>query len=111
MTTPCLGSPQAFDALIDHTSGPVPRHVVNEARTICGGCPLMVACLRGHRTERWAQLIIGARLPAKSRPFCGTERGYKAHTAHGEERCAACKANNAERKRLSVARRREREAA
>lgn len=111
MTPNCLGRWYVYDVLIDHSSGPVPRHAVDEARTICGGCPLMVACLREHRTEKWAQLIVGARLPAVTRTSCGTDYGYKQHRQNGEESCAKCRAYNAQRKRLSVARRREREAA
>lgn len=88
----CAGRPEPYDALMDYISGPQYRAALDAARSICGSCPLSPTCLRDNLGERWANAVLGRKLPAVEREGCGTSAGSKRHYAAGEETCDECKA-------------------
>jgi WhiB family redox-sensing transcriptional regulator len=101
---------------------------VAEAKAICATCPVQQACLRwavenGIPYGVWGGLDEDERgtsrrpapkaaparkppAPAKldpiTRPGCGRQRGYEAHTANGERQCDVCKAWRARGKRIET---------
>jgi WhiB family redox-sensing transcriptional regulator len=101
---------------------------IAEAKRVCAGCPVQQECLRWAlkhdiREGVWGGLDEGerpttrrpTRKPARapkvarvskldpvSRPSCGRQRGYEAHTANGEHQCGTCKAWRARGKRIEV---------
>lgn len=104
----CRGQSRPFDLLHDYISGPIYNAAVNEARTICGACPLQQACLRENRDTVWVQALI--RGPQRLLPgerfkqaeaACGTDSGYYRHirgtkTSPKSKPCEACRlAHNA----------------
>jgi WhiB family redox-sensing transcriptional regulator len=102
---------------------------VAEAKRVCDGCPVRQECGAEAETDRipygvWGGLdedergtsrrpkpkTAGTRkppAPAKSdpitRPSCGRQRGYDAHTANGERQCDVCKAWRSRGKRAEAA--------
>ena len=94
-----IHDPTPYDVLIDVVSGPAHRAAVNEARQLCGRCPIQTACLsrEAQAGERWALAVLDHRLPATTRPSCGTRTGAKQHRAAGEDTCEPCRAAMRER--------------
>ena len=104
----CEGNSRPYDLLHDYISGPIYNAAVNEARTICGTCPLQQTCLRENRDTVWVQALIrgpqrlapGERLK-QAEAACGTDSGYYRHirgtkTSPKSKPCEACRlAHNA----------------
>ena len=75
--------------------------------SLCGGCPVRVACLRYAIDHPELEGIWGG-LSARQRRLirrdrnasCGTYGGYLKHRKADEEACDECKAANAHRSRL-----------
>jgi WhiB family redox-sensing transcriptional regulator len=101
---------------------------VARAKAICTTCPVQLECRRwalehDERHGVWGGLDEDERptrrrptrqpatpkppAPTKrdpiTRPSCGRQRGYEAHTANGEHQCDTCKAWRARGKRLEAA--------
>lgn len=88
----CLGRPEPYDTLMDYISGPEYRTALETARSLCGACPISATCLRDNIGERWANAVLGRKLPAVERESCGSSAGAKQHYRAGEETCEPCKA-------------------
>lgn len=61
----CLGNWWPYDVLTDLTAGPTFESARQEAKNICGGCPLFATCLSDNREEPWARAIMGLPRSAK----------------------------------------------
>lgn len=56
--TPCLGAQDTYDVLMDRRGGPEWHYAIDEARRICGSCPIMAACFRENRDEMWVRAVV-----------------------------------------------------
>jgi WhiB family redox-sensing transcriptional regulator len=100
---------------------------VARAKAICAACPVQLECRRwalenDERFGIWGGLdederptrrrpthkpappkpAAPAKLDPVTRPGCGRQRGYEAHTAKGERQCDTCKAWRARGKRIAA---------
>lgn len=73
--TPCAANPHPYDVLIDGHSGWARRSAIEEARHMCGLCPIMAACHTEHRGEPWEEAVRG--VPMKAQAAARRRRGSR----------------------------------
>ena len=88
--TPCLGAEAIYDVIHDRRGGPEWNYAIDQARTICGGCPIMAACFRENRDEEWVRAIVTKRSRHKieTQPTPAGEALRARHVQHNADRHA-----------------------
>ena len=83
----CAGRTYVYDTLIEYGATRTARGALEEAREICGGCPLATRCRDLNAEEEWAKLVWDIKKPRKPvDPAVSARSSSNARKWHDENR-------------------------